>query len=165
MPKPVVAHERDGTYRADRHAPKVIGADFTAPKMPPGLTPSMKVAWCSLIAALAHDGTLNSADEGTIEAAAVLWGRAREARSLIALKDNQSSSAPRPPPSCSAAIATPCASSSPAAPYGRSGTHRDLSRAIYGVNLFNSVAAATRLRNRSREALRMLGDSPQEHSW
>jgi len=52
--------------------------------MPPSLTPAMKTAWRTLVAALREAGTLSAIDAGTLEACAVFWGRAREARAIIA---------------------------------------------------------------------------------
>ena len=54
------------------------------PAQPPGLSASMVTAWRTMIGDLEAGGVLDHADAGMIEAAAVFWGRAREARSELA---------------------------------------------------------------------------------
>lgn len=83
--KPLVEHHREGTYRRDRHGDPagVRPADGKRPKMPQGLTPSMKTAWKTLLDDLEASALLDSADSPLYEAFAVAHGRAREARRLI----------------------------------------------------------------------------------
>jgi P27 family predicted phage terminase small subunit len=50
---------------------------------PTGLTQMQKTAWRTIVADLETGGILDHADAGLIEAAAVFWGRAREARATV----------------------------------------------------------------------------------
>lgn len=51
--------------------------------VPEGLTDSMRAAWDILVVDLADQGTLERTDRVLIESAAVMWGRARDAREEI----------------------------------------------------------------------------------
>ncbi len=51
--------------------------------MPYGLTSAEKRAWRTLVAALATTREVEAADVPLLEAAAVAWARAREARELV----------------------------------------------------------------------------------
>lgn len=84
-PKPLVEHVREGTHRKDRHgdAQGIRPADGKRPKMPQGLSASMKTAWNTLLDDLEASALLDSADAPLYEAFAVAHGRAREARRLI----------------------------------------------------------------------------------
>lgn len=53
------------------------------PTMPPGLNDRQKTAWRSIVRDLERAGILDRADAGVIEAAAIAWGRAREARAIV----------------------------------------------------------------------------------
>ena len=62
-----------------RPMPVVVGGR-EVPEEPPHLTPNMKECWHAIINDMAHADLLDHADAGVIEAAAVLWGTARDAR-------------------------------------------------------------------------------------
>ncbi len=62
--------------------PQLLGGR-QVPKTPPRLSPEQRRAWRILVADLAESGVLDHADAGVVEAAAVFWGRAREARELL----------------------------------------------------------------------------------
>lgn len=53
------------------------------PARPPHLSAPMRSAWNVMVEDLEAGGVLDHADGGTIEAAAVFWGRAREARAEL----------------------------------------------------------------------------------
>lgn len=61
--------------------PVVVGGR-AAPPMPRGLNPRMQTCWRFIVAALGD--SIDLADAGIIEAAAVAWARAREARAAMA---------------------------------------------------------------------------------
>lgn len=51
--------------------------------MPAGLTPQMRSTWKAIVADLRANDALDPADAAYIEALAVMWGRAREARAEL----------------------------------------------------------------------------------
>jgi P27 family predicted phage terminase small subunit len=85
--KPTAEKEREGTARRDRDLPDGVirpPADGKRPITPAGLTPQMKAAWTALLDDLESAALLDSADAPLYEAFAVAFGRAREARALVA---------------------------------------------------------------------------------
>lgn len=83
--KPIADHLAEGTYRPDRHGD--VAGPFRAtsgrPPMPRGLSEREKTAWRTITADLERHGILFRLDAPLIEAAAVQWARAREARALV----------------------------------------------------------------------------------
>lgn len=77
--KPVTAEERRARGEPGRPLPVVIGGR-RAPATPPDLSPAMTEAWDFIVADLVAAGSIDHADAGVLEAAAVFWGRARQAR-------------------------------------------------------------------------------------
>ena len=77
--KPIPAETRRARGEAARALPVVIGGR-TAPRMPRGLDYRMKVAWNTIVRDLTSADAIDRADAGVLEAAAVAWARAREAR-------------------------------------------------------------------------------------
>jgi P27 family predicted phage terminase small subunit len=57
------------------------------PKQPPALSPDMIDAWQTIVKDLSEADVIDHADGGVIEAAAVFWGRAREARAAMMEQD------------------------------------------------------------------------------
>lgn len=82
-PLPHEVHEKKGTLRKDRHGSEPVRGAGGRPPMPPGLNDRAKRAWKTICDDLAASGLLDRSDAGVIEAAAVLWSRAREARAAI----------------------------------------------------------------------------------
>jgi P27 family predicted phage terminase small subunit len=80
--KPVPAETRRRRGESDRAMPVVIGGRI-APPMPHGLNERMKVCWRTIVSDLMKADALDHADAGIIEAAAVAWARAREARAAM----------------------------------------------------------------------------------
>lgn len=63
--------------------PTATGLPVATLKPPKGLSESMTEAWKTIVQDLADQGTLERTDRVLIEAAAVMWGRARDARGII----------------------------------------------------------------------------------
>ena len=80
--KPVTAEARRSKGAPDRPLPVVIGGR-QAPPEPPDMTADMKAAWDFIVADLMKADAIDHADAGVIEAAAVFWGRARQARKAM----------------------------------------------------------------------------------
>ncbi len=80
--KPVPAETRRQRGEQGRPLPVVIGGR-TAPAMPHGLDERMKACWRSIVADLSRADAIDHADAGIIEAAAVAWARARQARAAM----------------------------------------------------------------------------------
>ena len=81
--KPVPAETRRARGEPTRPLPVVIGGRY-APAMPHGLDERMKVCWRAIVTDLSRADAIDHADAGIIEAAAVAWARAREARAAMA---------------------------------------------------------------------------------
>lgn len=69
-----------------RRTPTVIRRG--KPKMPPSMEPDMVTCWHTIVDDLWDADAIDRADAGVIEAAAVMWGRARQARSAM-MEDGQ----------------------------------------------------------------------------
>lgn len=80
--KPVPAETRKARGERGRPLPVVIGGR-TAPPMPHGLDARMKTCWRAIVGDLSRGDALDHADGGVIEAAAVAWARARQARAAM----------------------------------------------------------------------------------
>ncbi len=80
--KPVPAETRKARGERGRPLPVVIGGR-RAPAMPHGLNARMKVCWTAIVTDLSRADAIDHADAGIIEAAAVAWARAREARAAM----------------------------------------------------------------------------------
>lgn len=80
--KPVTAEVRRQRGERSRPLPVVIGGRI-APKQPPHLTSEMRAAWKFIVTDLVAADAIDHADAGVIEAAAVFWGRARQARAAM----------------------------------------------------------------------------------
>lgn len=80
--KPVPAETRRARGERGRPLPVVIGGRI-APDMPHGLNDRMKVCWRAIVTDLVRADAIDHADAGIIEAAAVAWARAREARAAM----------------------------------------------------------------------------------
>ena len=80
--KPVTAETRRKRGEPDRTLPVVIGGRL-APLMPHGLDARMKVCWRAIVVDLTAAAAMDHADAGVIEAAAVAWARARQARAAM----------------------------------------------------------------------------------
>lgn len=80
--KPVPAETRRARGERSRPLPVVIGGRH-APAMPPGLNARMKTCWTAIVTDLVRADAIDHADAGIIEAAAVAWARAREARAAM----------------------------------------------------------------------------------
>ncbi|MFZ0324737.1 MAG: P27 family phage terminase small subunit [Actinomycetes bacterium] len=81
--KPRTAEARRMAGEPGRHLPVVIGGR-TAPPMPHGLDERMKTCWRAIVTDLVKADAIDHADAGIIEAAAVAWARARQARAAMA---------------------------------------------------------------------------------
>lgn len=82
-PKPLETRRREGNPgHRPLTQPVLVGGRVT-PMQPRGLTPTQVVAWRTIVADLEASGILDHADAGLIEAAAVFWGRARQARATV----------------------------------------------------------------------------------
>ena len=79
---PVPAEVRARRGERGRPMPVVIGGR-TAPDMPHGLDARMKVCWRAIVTDLVRADAIDHADAGIIEAAAVAWARARQARAAM----------------------------------------------------------------------------------
>lgn len=77
--KPVPAEVRRQRGQAGRPLPVIIGGRV-APPMPGYLTPMMQTCWKLLVKYLMEADAMDAADAGVLEAASVMWGRARQAR-------------------------------------------------------------------------------------
>jgi P27 family predicted phage terminase small subunit len=77
--KPVPAEVRSRRGDVEQRLPVVVGGR-EAPPMPRGLNPRQQTCWNYIIADLLRAEMVDHADAGIIEAAAVAWARAREAR-------------------------------------------------------------------------------------
>ena len=84
--KPVPAEVRLARGERPRQTAQVIGGR-RKPKKPPALSPDMSDAWDTIVTDLMNADVLDHADAGVIEAAAVFWGRAREARVAMMADD------------------------------------------------------------------------------
>jgi P27 family predicted phage terminase small subunit len=83
-PKPTEQHQREGTFRKDRHnLPVVLGARGV-PDLPAHLSEEATEVWNLLVADLRESGVLDKTDALAIEAVAVLVERARQARRALA---------------------------------------------------------------------------------
>jgi P27 family predicted phage terminase small subunit len=80
--KPVSAETRRQRGERGRPLPVVIGGRI-APPMPRGLNDRMKTCWRAIVADLTKADAIDHADAGIIEAAAVAWARARQARAAM----------------------------------------------------------------------------------
>lgn len=80
--KPVPAEVRRKRGETDRPMPVVIGGRI-APPMPHGLNARMQTCWRYIVTDLTAADAIDHADAGIIEAAAVAWARAREARAAM----------------------------------------------------------------------------------
>ena len=80
--KPRTAEARRMAGEPGRPLPVVIGGRI-APTMPQGLNDRMKVCWRAIVGDLMKADAIDHADAGIIEAAAVAWARAREARAAM----------------------------------------------------------------------------------
>lgn len=85
---PAEGRERHGG--TGRPMPVVVGGR-EVPETPPHLTPNMLECWNYIIADMSRADMLDHADAGVIEAAAVLWGTARDARMtrLVEVEDSR----------------------------------------------------------------------------
>jgi phage terminase small subunit len=87
--KPVTAETRRKRGETDRAMPVVIGGRI-APPMPHGLNGREQTCWRYIVADLMKADAIDHADAGIIEAAAVHWALARQARTerhLVGLYD------------------------------------------------------------------------------
>jgi P27 family predicted phage terminase small subunit len=88
-PKPVSQHIEDGTFRPDRHGAAEESPQLTSAtrglkwRMPAGLSPRQQTAWKTIVRDLEASSLLDRADAGMIEAAAVAWGLAGDARAAV----------------------------------------------------------------------------------
>lgn len=88
-PKPVSQHVEDGTFRRDRHGKPEESPQITSAtrglkwRMPAGLSPRQRTAWKTIVRDLEVSSLLDRADAGMIEAAAVAWGLAGDARAAL----------------------------------------------------------------------------------
>lgn len=73
------AEDREQHGNHARPMPVVVGGR-EVPEIPPYLTPNMTDAWNYIVNDMGRADMLDHADAGVIEAAAVLWGTARDAR-------------------------------------------------------------------------------------
>jgi P27 family predicted phage terminase small subunit len=80
--KPTPAETRRKRGEPDRDLPVVMGGR-RAPAMPAGLDDRMKTCWRAIVADLTAGDAIDHADAGIIEATAVAWARAREARAAM----------------------------------------------------------------------------------
>ena len=80
--KPVPAETRRKRGEPDRAMPVVIGGR-NVPPMPHGLDDRMKTCWRFIVIDLTAADAIDHADAGVIEAAAVAWARARQARAAM----------------------------------------------------------------------------------
>ncbi len=64
-------------------APPIVVGGRIAPRMPLGLNAYQKTAWRTVVADLSKANLLDHADAAVIEAFAVFWGRARQARAMV----------------------------------------------------------------------------------
>jgi Phage terminase, small subunit len=78
----VSAETRKARGERGRPLPVVIGGRI-APEMPRGLNERMKTCWRAIVTDLLKADAIDHADAGIIEAAAVAWARAREARAAM----------------------------------------------------------------------------------
>lgn len=77
--KPLEQHRREGTLRPVRHGTKVVQiGGRTPPPAPPGVSDAQKECWEYLVADLGESATMDHADAGIVEAAASMWGTARQ---------------------------------------------------------------------------------------
>lgn len=85
-PKPLAKHLEEGTYRRHRHGKPEESPELTSAtkglhwRMPAGLSARQKTAWKTIVRDLEASALLDRADAGIIEAAAVAWGLAGDAR-------------------------------------------------------------------------------------
>jgi P27 family predicted phage terminase small subunit len=79
---PIPAETRRMRGERSRPLPVVIGGRIT-PAMPHGLDERMKVCWRTIVADLSKADAIDHADAGVIEATAVAWARARQARAAM----------------------------------------------------------------------------------
>lgn len=77
--KPLAAETRRDRGERARDMPVVVGGRY-APPVPPDLSEDQRECWDYIVADLTAADAIDHADAGVIEAAAVFWGRAREAR-------------------------------------------------------------------------------------
>ncbi|HSW43112.1 MAG TPA: P27 family phage terminase small subunit, partial [Patescibacteria group bacterium] len=80
--KPVPAETRRRRGEPGRPLPVVIGGRV-APPMPRGLDGRMRTCWRAIVTDLVRADAIDHADAGVIEAAAVAWARARQARAAM----------------------------------------------------------------------------------
>lgn len=80
--KPIPAETRRARGERSRRLPVVIGGRVV-PAMPHGLNERMQTCWHSIVTDLSRADAIDHADAGIIEAAAVAWARAREARAAM----------------------------------------------------------------------------------
>jgi len=83
-PVPVETRQRRGEHI--RRTPTVVRR--ASPSMPPSFEPDMASCWRTIVKDLSEADAIDHADAGVIEAAAVFWGRARQARSAM-MEDGQ----------------------------------------------------------------------------
>lgn len=82
---PAEVRQRRGDPK--RKTPVVVGGR-RKPSMPPSMEPDMVACWRTIVDDLSRADAIDHADAGVIEAAAVMWGRARQARSAM-MEDGQ----------------------------------------------------------------------------
>lgn len=77
--KPTPAEVRRDAGEPGRPLPVVVGGRY-APPVPPDLSEDQRECWDYIVTDLVAADAIDHADAGVIEAAAVFWGRSREAR-------------------------------------------------------------------------------------
>jgi P27 family predicted phage terminase small subunit len=77
--KPVPAETRERAGEGRRRIPTVIGGRVR-PDKPANLTRDASATWDTIVDTLTKADVIDAADAGVLEAAAIFWGRAREAR-------------------------------------------------------------------------------------
>lgn len=82
-PKPTEEKRRTGNPGKRGLPQATLVGGRRPPAQPPGLSAPMVAAWKVMVEDLTAGGVLDHADGGIIEAAAVFWGRAREARAEL----------------------------------------------------------------------------------
>src|SRR5215207_7590594 len=88
-PKPVEEHLRNGTYRADRHAPPVLVSgrptlDDPMMEPPDDLPEDGKKFWRAWVTRLIEVGLIDRVDQPALEGLCTMFARAVQARRVIA---------------------------------------------------------------------------------
>lgn len=88
-PKPTEEKRRTGNPGKRGLPQATLVGGRRRPPQPPQLSTPMLAAWRLMVDDLEAGGVLDHADAGVLEAAAVFWGRAREARSELRTQAEQ----------------------------------------------------------------------------